>query len=168
MFPPETDDNVSNIALNNVQSCIFAPAFISNFIYGYAIDKHNKIMHSITFALGGGIIAFTMTFFVGNPYDWKLYVACMILGATLTGIYILANFLGSRYYSANKRGIMFGIQTLIGYIGYVIIASGGGFLFDHWTHNAPFVLYTILLSVALILIFLIYFLKIKKSANAQV
>jgi len=168
MFPPETDDNVSNIALNNVQSCIFAPAFISNFIYGYAIDKHNKIMHSITFALGGGIIAFTMTFFVGNPYDWKLYVACMLLGGTLTGIYILANFLGSRYYSANKRGIMFGIQTLIGYIGYVIIASGGGFLFDHWTHNAPFVLYTILLSVALILIFMIYFLKIKRSANAQV
>ncbi len=168
MFPADTEDRISNIALNNVQSCIFAPAFISNFVYGYAIDKHNKIILSAGFALGGGIVAFVMTFFVGNPYDWKLYVASMILGTTLTGIYILANFLGSRYYPANKRGIMFGIQTLIGYVGYVIIASGGGFLFDHWTHNAPFVLYTILLSLALVSVVSLYHFKIKKSANAQI
>jgi len=162
LFPPGTDDRISNIALNNMQSFVFAPAFVSNFIYGYSLDKYNKVIQSITVALAGGIFSFLLIFFVHSPYNWKLYVACSVLGTTITGIYVIANYLGSKYFSSNKRGIMNGIQALIGYVGYVIIASLGGFLFDHWTHNAPFILYTILMSLALVFITCIYFKKIKK------
>lgn len=58
---------------------------------------------------------------------------------------------------------MLGMMALMGYFGYVILAGGGGYLFDHWRANGPFILYAILMIICFSLITKIYNSKIKNN-----
>jgi len=162
LFPPGTADQVSNIAVNNVQSFLFIPTLVNNILYGYYIDRTKKVISIVILSLGGGGIGFLMTYFVETPQDTLLYVAAVIMGATVTGVYLVSNYLCFTYSPRDKRGIMLGVIQMIGYIGYVIIATGGGYLFDHWRKNAPFMLYAVLSFLALI-----WSLKIYKTRLAS-
>jgi len=162
LFPAGTADMVSNIAVNNVQSFLFIPTLVNNVIYGYYIDKTNKVMNVIVLSLAGGTVGFVMTYFVDTPYDTILYLAAFIIGATMTGVYVASNYLCFTHYPKDKRGIMLGFTMLVGYVGYVLIATIGGYLFDHWRKNAPFMMYA-----ALSIIALAWSLKIYKTKLAH-
>jgi len=160
LFPAGTEDVISNIAVNNVQTFLFIPTLVNNIIYGYYIDKTNKVMNVIVLSLAGGAIGFFMTYFVETPYDTTLYVAAVIMGATVTGVYVASNYLCFTHYPKEKRGIMLGFTVLVGYVGYVLIATVGGYLFDHWRKNAPFMMYAVLSIVALVWSIKIYKTKL--------
>lgn len=162
MFPEGTDDKVSNIAVNNVQTVLFIPTLVSNVFYGYYIDRTNKVINVIILALTGGAAGFLMMSLASSPYDFLLYAAAALSGASITGIYVSSNYLCFTHYPKDKRGLMLGITLLVAYFGYVIIASGGGFLFDHWRHNAPFLMYTAISVIALIWVWLIYTFRLSR------
>lgn len=56
---------------------------------------------------------------------------------------------------------MLGMMALMGYFGYIFLAAAGGYLFDHWRNNGPFMLYAVLMTVSLIYIIRIYNTRIK-------
>ena len=161
LFPPGTNDNLSNIVLNNVQSYVFVPALLCNVFYGYYIDRTKKVLGTSIVALGVGAVAFFLTAFVTTPYDIKLRVSAILMGVSVPGVYVVSTYLSIKHFPEEKRGLMMGVFNLMGYIGYVIIALGGGFLFDHWRKDAPFVLYACLLVLALVLVVCIYFSKMR-------
>ena len=161
LFPPGTDDNESNIVLNNVQSFVFIPALLCNVVYGYYIDRTQKIVGTSISTLAIGAVAFLLTSFVTTPYDHKLRISAVLMGVSVPGVYVVSTYLSIKHFPEEKRGMMMGVFNLMGYIGYVIIASGGGFLFDNWRKDAPFVLYAMLLLIALVLVVWIYFKKMR-------
>jgi MFS family permease len=156
MFPPGTEDAVSNIAVNNLQTLVMLPSFFCNLFYGYYLDKPNKAFHVSLFALGGGTFSFILISMSDTPYDWKLKFASVIMGSTIPGLLVIGNYLGFKNFPQNKRGIMIGFTGLAGYIGFFIIASGGGFLYDHWRKDAPFIICSVLLILALLVVLRIH------------
>ena len=162
MFPDGTEDRVSNLAVNNVQTVLFIPTLVSNVFYGYYIDRTNKVIHVIMVALIGGCAGFVMMALVSTPYDVLLFSAAGLSGASITGIYVSSNYLCFTYYPKDKRGLMLGMTLLVAYFGYVIIASGGGFLFDHWRKNAPFLMYAVISVIAFFWVWIIYSTKLSR------
>lgn len=160
LYPEGTPDSVSNMAVNNIQTITLVPALLSNIFYGWYIDRTRKIMNAVYTALIGGIIGFSFAITVHQPTDIALRIGGVILGCTLTGIYTSAQFLGNTYFPQEKRGVLLGVMGAFGYIGYMILAVGGGYLFDVWIRTAPFILNVVFLVICLIGVFYIYKVKI--------
>lgn len=161
LFPAGTDENAANLVLNHVQSFVFGPAFICNIIYGHYMDKSEKVVGTSAFALILGAIAFSMTSLVTRPDDILLNIAAILMGISVPGVYVVSTYLTIKHFPEDKRGMMMGVLNIVGYIGYVIIASGGGFLYDNWRKDGPFLLYSLLLLIALAFIVRIYVKNIK-------
>lgn len=161
LFPPGVPENEENITLNNLQSFVFLPALVCDFIYGHYIDKTNKVIGMSLLSLGMGAVAFSLTSLATSPYDFELYLSTILIGMSVPGVYVVSTYLSIKHFPEEKRGVMMGVLNLMGYLGYVIIASGGGYLFDHWTKNAPFILYAALLTIAFVFVLWIYVKRIK-------
>ena len=157
LFPADTPTASTNIVVNNIQTLVLLPSFFGNLFYGYFLDKGNKAIQVILFALGGGACSFILISATETPYDWSIKLGSLIMGATLPGLFVISSYLGIKNYPAEKRGIMIGFAQMVGYIGYFIIATGGGYLYDNWRKDGPFIVCCGLLGVAVILV-----LKINK------
>jgi MFS family permease len=164
LFPEDTPDSVSNMFVNNIQTLTLVPALVSNLIYGWYLDRTKKVMNSIYASLFGGIIGFSIAISVEQPTDVALKVAGVVLGSTLTGIYTNAQYLGNTYFPQEKRGILLGVMGAFGYIGYMILAVGGGYLFDVWKRTAPFIINVVFLVICVIGVFVIYKKRIATDA----
>lgn len=161
LFPPGISENEENITLNHIQSFVFLPALVCDFVYGHYIDKTNKIIGMSLISLAMGAVAFFLTSLATTPYDFELYLSSILIGMSVPGVYVVSTYLSIKHFPEEKRGVMMGVLNLMGYLGYVIIASGGGYLFDHWKKNAPFILYAALLTIAFVFVVWIYVKRIK-------
>lgn len=166
MAPNVSDDNF-NIWTNSIQTYFLAPGLISSIIYGYFIDKKEKPLTAAMFALIGAAIGSLITCFVSGPYDWKILVAALLLGSTIPGLFVVSTYLSIRYFPQDKRGIMIGFKGLVGHIGYMILTVGGGFVFDAWRKDGPFIICSIMLTVAMFAIYAVYRLKIAPKVPAN-
>lgn len=161
LFPTGTDDNTENIYVNNLQTLIFSICFFATMTVGYLIDKKGKIMCTSLFALLGGACSFILISISHAPYVLTLDIGAAIFGGTIPGLFVISSYLGIKNYPAEKRGIMVGLMSMLGYMGYFIIAFGGGIIYDRWRRDGPFLICTGLLIMASILITIIYEKMIK-------
>ena len=155
LFPADVSDSEFNILTNNLQTLVIVPGIACNFLYGYFLDKKNKPLETAIVALAGGAFASLLTCFITQPYDWKIFVSAVLLGITIPGLFVISMYLSIKHFPADKRGIMIGFKGFMGHIGYFFIAIGGGFLYDYWRKDGPFIMCTTLLTFALIIILII-------------
>jgi len=160
LFPNEEDDTTANILVNNLQTMILIPMFFCNIFYGYFLDKKEKALKLSYFALVGGACSCLLVCFSKDPYQWTLTWAALLLGATIPGLLIITGYLNIKNFPADKRGIMIGFTSLVGNVGYFIISFGGGFLYDYWRKEAPFLICATLLTLSIVLITRVYQTKI--------
>lgn len=160
MFPPGTADVVTNLAVNNLQTTVLVPSFICNIIYGYFLDRQNRALLTAYFALTGGALSFILMSLSNAPSDWRLSVSAILFGSTIPGLFVITGYLSIKNFPAEKRGIMIGFTGVIGYVGYFVIALGGGIINDHWRKDGAFLICAILLVVAIGLVTMIYRTKI--------
>ena len=163
LFPPETDDAISNRAVTRLQILVMIPAFFCNWFYGNFLDKPNKAFHVSLFALGGGILSFLLIASSSAPYDWKLIFASLVMGSTVPGLFVIGHYLGARNFPEDKRGIMIGFTGLVGQVGFFIISSAGGLLYDHWRKDGPFLICSGLLLLAIMLVLRIHKVMIENK-----
>lgn len=117
-------------------------------IYGFLIDKvkQSKLLIII---LSVAAISFFSFNGVEGAHDYILYFSVLVASVALPGIFTFASFLSYRYYSPEHRGILMGISAIFGVAGVVTVMVIGGFLFDSWSRNGPFILYALLILITL-------------------
>jgi len=103
----------------------------------------------------GSAVSFLAFCYVSSPDDPLLYLAILVAGVSLPGIFTFASYLSYKHFSPEHRGILMGISAIFGVTGVVIVMVLGGYLFDTWSRNGPFLLYFMLISITAIIVALL-------------
>jgi len=155
-----TTDQVSNVKVSDLNILVKLTAFVCNIIYAYLLDKKKTIIPVIYVALIGSALSFVLLSASKHPDDLSLEIAVSLFGATVPGLFLITNYLNIKNFPIEKRGIMISFSGFVGSIAHFIMASLGGFLYDNWRKDGPFLICALLLGVAMILIARIYFTKL--------
>jgi len=156
LFPKDVDEHTQNLVVNNIQTFVSIPMILANIVYGSFLDKKHMIIKILVFALGGGSVSFLFIAFSKDPYAWTIKFGAILLGSTLPGLFTISSYLGIKNYPPDKRGLMSGISGIMGTIGYFVLATTSGVLYDSWRKDGPFLICSGLLIVAIILVIKIY------------
>ena len=89
---------------------------------------------------------------IGDPFVsvW-LIPACIILGFGETANVVAGSALIGQEAPARIRGSVLGVFNLFGAVGIAGCVGLGGYLFDHWYYNAPFMMMGIINGSVLLL-----------------
>jgi len=119
---------------------IQAAALFFAFFQGWISDRVNRVTGMIiAFSLStAGYAAMGM---IGDPYHsaWIIPV-CILLGCGETANVVAGGALIGQEAPPRIRGSVLGVFNLFGAIGIAFCVGLGGYLFDHWYYNAPFML----------------------------
>ena len=160
----DADALTSNHLISFWQLTAFSLAAIFNIISGYIIDKVNPIKIIVP-TVSITIIGFFFSLLVQNPYDIFFMILVILPSISLPAIYTAANYLAIKYFPQDMRGTLSSFVGMVGYLGYVFIALFGGILFDRVHRSGPYVLYSLMLSIALCVILRIYIRQIKNKRD---
>jgi MFS family permease len=144
-------ESIANQQATVLQGIFFAFAVIFCVIYGILIDKRSQA-RLLLVVLSTAAAAFLSFLLVTSPSSITLYLSVVLASVSLPGIFTFASFLAYRHFTAENRGIMMGISAIFGVIGVVTVMILGGYLFDNWTRNGPFLLYFMLILITLIIV----------------
>ncbi|MDX2142687.1 MAG: MFS transporter [Rhodospirillaceae bacterium] len=126
-------------------------AFLFAPVQGWISDKINRT--------SGMIVAFTLSTLgygamglIGDPFLslWIIPV-CILLGCGETANVVAGGALIGQEAPARIRGSVLGVFNLFGAIGIAFCVGLGGYLFDHWYYNAPFMMMGIINGSVLLL-----------------
>ncbi len=130
-------------------------AFLFAPIQGWISDKIDRTT--------GMIIAFTLSTLgygfmglIGDPFlSFWIVPVCILLGCGETANVVAGGALIGQEAPARIRGSVLGVFNLFGALGIAFCVGLGGWLFDHWYHNAPFMMMGIInASVLLFAVFI--------------
>ena len=126
------------------------------FLIGYLVDyigKKRSRVDSLAVAAFIGVIAYGVLFFITDPLGNGLLLAMILLAiAQIFGIIASQVFI-TQQARPEIRGSVIGFFGVCGALAQIILAYLGGFMFDKWSPNAPFVLVAILNLILLLLCF---------------
>ena len=151
----DADALTSNHLISFWQLTAFTLAAIFNIISGHFIDKINPIKIIVPSVLLT-IIGFFFSLLVQSPYDTFFMILVILPSISLPAIYTTANYLAIKHFPQDMRGTLSSFVGMVGYLGYVFIALFGGILFDRVHRSGPYVLYSLMLTMALFIILRIY------------
>ncbi len=166
LFPDGSADG--NTLVNNLQTILITLMMVCVPLYGFLLDKKNMTIQLCLFSLIGGAGALTMFSFVTQATDYKLYLGTFIFGSTLPGLATITNIITFKHYPAEKRGLMVGFAQFVTNCSYFVLAIGSGYLYDHWKRNGPFMVCAGMLSLATIVISLIYCRIPKEQKGSEI
>jgi MFS family permease len=141
-------------------------AFLFAPIQGWISDKINRT--------SGMIVAFTLSTagygamgLIGDPFlsVWIIPV-CILLGCGETANVVAGGALIGQEAPARIRGSVLGVFNLFGAIGIAFCVGLGGYLFDHWYYNAPFMMMGIINGSVLLLAIWVRLREAKGAAQA--
>jgi MFS family permease len=139
-------------------------AFLFAAVQGWICDRVNRVT--------GMIIAFSLSAagyaamgLIDDPFIsiWIIPV-CILLGCGETANVVAGGALIGQEAPARIRGSVLGVFNLFGAIGIALCVGLGGWLFDHWYYNAPFMMMGIINFT--VLIFAVWVRMREKSAAA--
>jgi MFS family permease len=115
-------------------------AFLFAPVQGWISDKINRT--------SGMIVAFTLSTLgygfmglIGDPFlSLWIVPVCILLGCGETANVVAGGALIGQEAPARIRGSVLGVFNLFGAIGIAFCVGLGGWLFDHWYYNAPFMM----------------------------
>jgi MFS family permease len=127
----------------NLFAVFSVTASISPILFGYWVDRFDRAkLLLITLGLAGA--AFLGPVVVGDVFGLGGVVAVAVIGFAEGAIIITANALLGQETPAELRGTAYGVFSLLGLLGLVVINFVGGLLFDRVSNVAPFVIIGIL------------------------
>lgn len=156
LFSSDTNPNVANLTVNNIQTYIFIPGLICAMAYGYFISKNNKPIRMSFLVVGGIVTAFLLIIFSNDPNDFTLVLASLCMGASLPGILVLSSFVNTKYCPSDKRAIMGGFLGIVSNVCFFLTSSSAGLLYDKCSRKGPFILVIGLLTTGLASVFTLY------------
>lgn len=125
------------IGISQMVALITAP------IFGMVADRINRATATIL-AVSLASIAYASTLFVRNPLDPVIYLVAVLIGMGEIGAMITSSVLIAEHAESEIRGSVIGIFSFCGAIGILVATGLGGQLFDYWLPQGPFVLFSIL------------------------
>ncbi len=124
------------------------------FLIGWLVDligRKRSRVDSLAVAAFIGVIAYGVMGFITDPLGKGLMLAMILLAvAQIFGIIASQVFI-TQQARPEIRGSVIGFFGVCGALAQIILAYIGGFMFDKWSPNAPFVLVAILNVILLIL-----------------
>ena len=121
------------------------------FFQGWISDRVNRVTGMII-AFSLSTIGYAAMGMIGDPVVsvW-LIPACIILGFGETANVVAGSALIGQEAPARIRGSVLGVFNLFGAVGIAGCVGLGGYLFDHWYYNAPFMMMGIINGSVLLL-----------------
>jgi len=121
------------------------------FFQGWISDRVNRVTGMII-AFSLSTIGYAAMGMIGDPFVsvW-LIPACIILGFGETANVVAGSALIGQEAPARIRGSVLGVFNLFGAVGIAGCVGLGGYLFDHWYYNAPFMMMGIINGSVLLL-----------------
>jgi MFS family permease len=151
----------------------YGASFISGLLLTNYIDKMDKA--TLLYVVNGCLITSLVSMIIIDDPCTDLMIPSMIaLGVGIGGMYLMTFYLIARYSPEEHRGKVYGALSLIGNSSILICALAGGYLFDIWTKNAQFLIYSSfsLLAVCILTCILISFRRHRavfaKTLSAEV
>lgn len=117
-------------------------ALFSAPIVGIMADRLNAIVAVVIAAIFAAI-GYSSLFLIENPFGTNMKFALILVGfGEIAGV-ITSQVLIAKYAPKEVRGSVIGFFGLCGALGIMTAFAVGGYLFDHWTESAPFLLFGI-------------------------
>ena len=125
------------IGISQTMALITAP------IFGMLADRMNRA-NAVILAVAIASIGYGSTLFVSDPTSPAIYLVAALIGiGEISGV-IASGVLIAQQAPRDIRGSVIGIFSLCGTFGIMIATGIGGQLFDHWLPQGPFVLFSAL------------------------
>ena len=125
-------------------------ALITAPIFGMLADRMNRANATIL-AVGLASIGYGATYFVKDPTSPGIFLVAALIGiGEISGV-IASGVLIAQHATSEIRGSVIGIFSLCGAIGIMVATGVGGQLFDNWLPQGPFVLFSLLGIVVVII-----------------
>jgi NAD(P)-dependent dehydrogenase (short-subunit alcohol dehydrogenase family) len=118
-------------------------ALFSAPIVGLMADRLNAITAVVIAAICAAI-GYSSLFLVENPFGTNMKLALVMVGfGEIAGV-ITSQVLIAKYAPKEVRGSVIGFFGFCGALGIMTAFAAGGYLFDHWTESAPFLLFGVI------------------------
>ncbi len=125
------------IGISQMVALIFAP------IFGILADRMNRVNATI-FAVALASVGYGSTIFVSEPTGPGIFIVAVLIGmGEISGV-IASGVLIAQQAPSQIRGSVIGIFSLCGTFGIMAATGIGGQLFDHWLPQGPFILFSVL------------------------
>ena len=117
-------------------------ALLSAPIVGIMADRLNAVVAVVIAAIIAAI-GYCSLFLIENPFGTNMKFALILVGfGEIAGV-ITSQVLIAKFAPKEIRGSVIGFFGFCGAIGIMTAFGIGGYLFDHWTESAPFLLFGI-------------------------
>ncbi|KAL4484746.1 hypothetical protein ABPG74_019923 [Tetrahymena malaccensis] len=162
------DYDEANIKAATLSGISYTVILVFSIFYGIFLEKTSKYLtHLIMFVLTM-LGCFMMIGATSGPNNWYSYLTICILGSGMSGLYTSSQYLINKYSEANHRGYITGLASLVSVLGIFICAVIGGYLFDHWTIIAPFILFGIMSSIGIVILVIVWIFEKKQQSDGYV
>ena len=108
-------------------------------IFGILSDKLGRVP-SVCLATGLTALAFAATVLIANPLSGAMIALGLFIGFFQTSGVITGGALIAQEAPEGVRGAAMGFYGFCGALGIMTVSVLGGWLFDHWIYQGPFVL----------------------------
>jgi MFS family permease len=112
-------------------------------VFGILADKIGRV-RAVILATSLTAVAFTATLLISNPLSGIMIVLGLFLGFVQISGIITGGALVAQHAPEAVRGSVMGFYGFCGALGIMLAFLLGGWLFDHWVYQGPFVLAAIL------------------------
>lgn len=112
-------------------------------VFGILADKIGRV-RAVILATSLTAVAFTATLSISNPLSGIMIVLGLFLGFVQISGIITGGALVAQHAPEAVRGSVMGFYGFCGALGIMLAFLLGGWLFDHWVYQGPFVLAAIL------------------------
>jgi MFS family permease len=115
-------------------------AFVWAPVMGYICDRVNRVTGMIiAFAMSGA--GYMLMGMIDNPFNMAVIIpVSILLGMGETANVVAGGVLIGQEAPGRIRGSVLGVFNLFGAVGIAACVFAGGWLFDHWYRNAPFMM----------------------------
>ena len=163
-FYPNTDngDVQANIQAETLAGISYTIILLFSIFYGVLVEKWNKFaILAISYVFC--IIGMNLFWICQDSKSVLCYCILAIVGVGFSGLDTISLYLINKYAWEDHRGKINGVASLFGVLGILIISLLGGYLFDIWDRNSPFLIFEIFTAVGLVVLIKIFFTRVKKK-----
>lgn len=131
------------IGISQIMGLVASP------IFGVLSDKLGRV-RAVVLAAGLTAAVFTATLIISNPLSGLIFVLGIFLGFVQISGVITAGALVAKQAPEDVRGAVMGFYGFCGALGIMFAFLVGGFLFDQWMYQGPFILVAALCLVVVV------------------
>jgi len=133
---------------------------IASPLFGILADKINRVL-AVVLTAGLTTLVYALTLFISDPLSGGMIVLGLFIGLVQISGVITGGALVAQHAPDAVRGSVMGFYGFCAAVGTMLASVLGGYLFDHWLPQAPFVLCAVLSLCVVIWGLIVYFKSYK-------